>query len=131
MPWQGYYWTAPPPSPSYSHLPSITKRRPHIFLPRQPPRVHPFHTLVFALYPFYEMQQLNLLSLTVLLCLSQNVLANIRFTMLYTNNPRIYVERPYQIVWTGAEALANITFADGNGTVFAIECMKCDARWEL
>ncbi|EPE32110.1 hypothetical protein GLAREA_12192 [Glarea lozoyensis ATCC 20868] len=41
--------------------------------------------------------------------------------MLYTNNPKIYVERPYQIVWTGAEALANITFVDGDGTITTIE----------
>jgi hypothetical protein len=69
------------------------------------------------------MSQFRVILLTTFLGLSQNVLANIRFTMLYITNPVIYTERPFEIVWTGAEALANITFADSNGTISIVQCM--------
>jgi hypothetical protein len=85
---------------------------------------HPaIHVHSFSLSIPYEMSHFHVALLAVILGLSQNVLADIKFTMLYVTNQVIDTEQPYPIVWTGAVQLANITFADSNGSSFAIECM--------
>jgi hypothetical protein len=68
--------------------------------------------------------------LAVLLVLCQNVLADIKFTMLYVTNQVIETEQPYQIIWTGAVQLANISFVDSNGTTFLVDC-KYGSKLEL
>ena len=38
--------------------------------------------------------------------------ADVKFTMLYITNPVIYTDTPFQIVWTGAQGLVNVTLVD-------------------
>ena len=43
---------------------------------------------------------------------SKWAVAEVKFTMLYISNPVIYTGTPFQIVWTGAQGLVNVTLVD-------------------